>query len=74
MRYREGQPPDPDVPYTRNMHDMLLLSVLLAIVIGVILLVAGIKGKKLWLACWSAGLLICSFIYLTLPWLSRFFR
>ena len=66
MRYREGSPPDPTNPYTESMHASLLISVSLAFMVGLVLLVIGLKGKKLWLICWSIGLVVCSVIYFML--------
>ena len=66
MRYREGSPPDPANPYTESMHASLLISVSLAFMVGLVLLVIGLKGKKLWLICWSIGLVVCSLIYFAL--------
>lgn len=66
MRYREGSEPDPGNPYTEGMHGILMVSVVLALFIGAILLVIGWKGKKLWMICWSAGLILCSIAYMVL--------
>lgn len=64
MRYLEDAPPNPDLPYGESMHSMLTLSMVLAIVIGIILFAAGRHGKVLWLKVWSVGLIICSLFYL----------
>jgi len=45
------------------MHASLMVSVSLALVIGIILFFAGRKGKKLWLSTWSVGLVLCSLLY-----------
>lgn len=63
MRYPEGQQPDPNAPFGAATHDMLTLSVLIAIVIGVCLYLAGRHGNVLWLKVWSVGLLVCSGLY-----------
>ena len=39
---------------------------MLALFIGAILLLIGLKGKKLWLICWSVGLMLCSVGYIVL--------
>ena len=65
MRYPENAPPDPDLPYSESMHQMLTLSMWMSIIIGIMLFVAGRHGKVLWLKTWSIGLIICSVIYLT---------
>lgn len=64
MRYLEGSPPDPTIPYGQSMHDMLTLSMYLSIVIGLCLYAAGRHGNILWLKTWSLGLIVCSVIYL----------
>jgi len=48
------------------MHASLLISVSLAFMVGIVLLAIGWKGKKLWLICWSIGLVVCSLIYFML--------
>ena len=63
MRYRDGQLPDPDAPFGASTQDMLTLSVLIAIVIGVCLFLAGRHGNVMWLKVWSVGLLLCSGLY-----------
>lgn len=64
MRYPEGQAPDPDVPYGSTMHDMIALSMVLGIVVGVCLYLIGRRGRSLWLTVWSAALVLCSVLYL----------
>jgi len=71
MRYREGSAPDPGNPYTETMHASLMISVSLALMIGMVLLVIGWKGKKLWLICWSIGLVVCSLLYFVLRMLGK---
>ena len=64
MRYREGQEPDPDYPYTENTHLALEFSMWLSILIGCILLLMGLKGRILWLSTWGGGLVLLSIGYL----------
>lgn len=64
MRYREDTAPNPDLPYGETMHSMLTLSMVLAIIIGILLYAAGRHGKIMWLQVWSVGLVICSVLYL----------
>ncbi|MBX2886820.1 MAG: hypothetical protein KTR32_43135 [Granulosicoccus sp.] len=67
MRYREeNAAPDPDFPYSQSMHSMLTVSALLALLIGILLLYLGRKGKIMWLSWWSFGLILCSIGYLVL--------
>ncbi len=66
MRYRDGSAPDLANPYTESMHASLMLSVVLGLIVGAILLLLGLKGKKLWLICWSIGLMLCSIGYIVL--------
>ena len=72
MRYLEGQPPNPDLPYGESMHDMLTLSMVLSIVIGVCLFTAGRHGRILWMQAWSVGLVVLSGAYLIADWLGIF--
>lgn len=39
---------------------MLLFTAALSILIGMILVYLGRKGKQLWMVTWSIGLIICS--------------
>ncbi len=64
MRYLEGQPPNADMPYGESMHDMLTLSMVLSIIIGICLFAAGRHGKIMWMKVWSLGLITCSLLYL----------
>ena len=58
MRYREGQPVDPDNPYPESTQMMLEASYWLSIPIGLALLWIGIKGRVMWLKVWSVGLMM----------------
>jgi len=64
MRYPEGQGPDPAYPHSESMHHMLTVSMYLSIVIGIVLLILGIKGNVLWLKVWSVGLIVLSIAYI----------
>ncbi|UCB54035.1 MAG: hypothetical protein JSW45_08705 [Thiotrichales bacterium] len=58
MRYSEHIPPE---QLTVNASDsMLLFTAALSILIGMILVYLGRKGKQLWMVTWSIGLIICS--------------
>ena len=58
MRYSEHIPPE---QLTVNASDsMLLFTAALSILIGIILVYLGRKGKQLWMVTWSIGLIICS--------------
>jgi len=52
------------LPYTETSPGMLAFTVGLSFFIGVVLLVLGRYGKQMWLVVWSAGLIICSVLYL----------
>jgi len=69
MRYPEGKPPNPDLPYGESMHDMLTLSMVLSIIIGICLFAAGRHGRILWMQAWSIGLIALSVAYLVADWL-----
>ena len=64
MRYLDGQEPDPDYAYTEGMHVMLTFSAGLSLIVGIVLLWLGIRGKVMWLKAWSVGLIICSIVYI----------
>jgi len=64
MRYLEGQSPNPDIPYGESMHDMLTLSMVLSIIIGICLFLAARHGNIMWMKAWSLGLIACSLLYL----------
>ncbi len=64
MRYLEGAPPDPSIPYGNSMHDMLTLSMWMSIVIGIVMFIAARHGNIMWMKAWSAGLVVCSVAYL----------
>ena len=64
MRYLDGEPPNPDIPYGESMHDMLTLSMVLSIIIGICLYVAGRHGNIMWMKAWSLGLIGLSVAYL----------
>lgn len=64
MRYLDGEPPNPDIPYGESMHDMITLSMVLSLVIGVCLFVAGRHGNIMWMKAWSLGLIVLSLAYL----------
>jgi len=58
VRYREDIPPEQWA--VNASDDMLLFTMLLAIVIGCILIWLGVKGRQLWLVTWSIGLILVS--------------
>ncbi len=64
MRYLEGQAPNPDIPYGASMHDMITLSMVISLIIGVCLFLAGRHGSILWMKVWSVGLILLSSAYL----------
>ncbi len=77
MRYTEQQTTETNhgIIYSQSegLHFMLNFTVSLALVIGIILWILGRHGKILWLQVWSAGLILCSIVYLvaaTLGWIT----
>jgi hypothetical protein len=65
MRYQD----DPGIAsriYSRSdgLHDMLLFSVTIALFVGIVLLVLGLRGRVLWLSTWSAMLIALSLLYI----------
>jgi hypothetical protein len=49
---------------SEGLHGMLLFSVSTALVVGIVLLVLGLRGRVLWLTTWSAMLIVLSVMYL----------
>jgi len=62
MRYREGEIPKEQLAVHAS-DDMLLLTSVLGVLIGLILTVIGRKGQQMWMWVWGLGLILCS-IYL----------
>lgn len=58
MRYPENIPPEQLARHASD--DMLLFTAFLSLVIGIILIWLGRKGKQQWMVLWSIGLVICS--------------
>ena len=43
---------------TKNTHnDMLLFTAFLSVIIGIVLIYLGKRGKQLWMVVWSIGLI-----------------
>lgn len=72
MRYPDGVTPDPNAPYGDSMHNMLSLSMFLAIVIGIVLFIAARRGNILWMKVWSLALVVLSVGYLIADWADLF--
>ncbi len=64
MRYLEGEEPNPLYPHSEGMHAMLSFSMIMSLVVGIVLLYLGYRGKIMWLTYWSGGLIIASLAYL----------
>ncbi|MCB1784667.1 MAG: hypothetical protein KDJ33_00360 [Gammaproteobacteria bacterium] len=68
MRYQATEAaPIEELPLysqSEGLHFMLNFTVALALVIGVLLLWLGRRGRVLWLQVWSAGLVLASVAYL----------
>jgi len=62
MRYKEGQVPPEAFSYNAS-DDMLLLTAVMGVIIGIIISTLGKIGKQLWMLVWGIGLVIIS-IYL----------
>ncbi len=58
MRYRVGEQVDPDNPYPEHTQNMMELSYLMSIPLGLILLWLAIRGRVMWLKVWSVGLMV----------------
>lgn len=59
MRYREGEIPKEQLAVHAS-DDMLLLTAIMGVVIGILLTIIGHKGKQLWMFVWGIGLVFCS--------------
>ncbi|MFM1891776.1 MAG: hypothetical protein RLZ44_853 [Pseudomonadota bacterium] len=64
MRYQEELVAEPVYSQTAGLHFMLNFTVALALLIGVVLLWLGRRGRVMWLTVWSAGLILASVLYL----------
>jgi len=61
MRYRIGDDPSSGAAVT---DDMLLLTVVISIIVGIVLIWLARLGKQMWLMVWSVGLVFSSIAYL----------
>lgn len=61
MRYRIGADPGSGAQAT---DDMLLLTVIFSLIIGVVLIWLARRGRQMWLMVWSVGLVIASVAYM----------
>ena len=62
--------PETGLPYTETSPGLLAFTVGLALLAGLILFGIAKFGRQLWLMVWSAGLVICSTLYLGYYFLS----
>ena len=65
MRYRIGE----ETQNLENLGDpvggeLVTFSVFLGLIMGVGFVVAGLRGKQIWLLSWGAGLVISSLLYI----------
>lgn len=61
MRYREGEVIIPkEQMAVHASDDMLLITSVLGILIGIALIMLGRFGKQMWMWVWGIGLIICS--------------
>lgn len=61
MRYKDGEVLIPkEQMAVHSSDDMLLLTAVLGILIGLALTVLGRKGQQMWMWVWGIGLIICS--------------
>lgn len=67
MRYRDkGAINQIDGEITPIIADeMLILTAILGLIIGIIFVVGGYYGKQLWIVVWGSGLVLASIIFLT---------
>jgi len=70
MRYRDtGDYQNLGVPVDDNL---VFVSILLGIAMGVGFIVFGIKVKRYWMVIWGAGLILASLSYFVMRWLGYF--
>jgi len=62
MRYRQGaSPEDLGSPVGQ---EMAVGSAILGLLLGIGFVVAGLRGRQLWITAWGGGLVAASLIYL----------
>lgn len=64
MRYREGTELEQLYSQSEGLLNMLLFTVVIGLLVGVILVVLGLKGRQIWLVFWGGGLVIASILYI----------
>ena len=62
MRYREGEIPETIGPLIGD--ESLVFSVVLGFLMGIGFVIAGRRGKQIWMIFWGTGLVISSIVYL----------
>ena len=68
MRYRIGE--DPASGAWGSTDEMLLLTAVLGVVVGVVLTWLGWHGRQMWLKWWGGGLVVVSIVWLA--WMVAF--
>ena len=61
MRYRIGSNPE---QARQELDGMIVGSAMFGFFIGVIFVIAGMRGRQIWLSVWGAGLVLASSAYL----------
>jgi len=61
MRYRIG---DDSATGATATDDMLLLTVVIGLVVGMVLIWLARLGRQMWLMVWSVGLVLASIAYI----------
>jgi len=70
MRYRIGE--SPELPGYGSSGDFITFTVALCVVIGVVLVWLGWRGRQWWLVSWNAGLVVASFAWFVWTfWIAR---
>jgi len=60
MRYKEGEAIPNEALAMHASDDMLVLTAVIGVVIGIILTYIGRLGKQMWMWVWGIGLIIVS--------------
>jgi hypothetical protein len=61
MRYRVGDDPASGTTVT---DDMVLVTVVIGLIVGIVLVWLAQRGRQMWLLVWSTGLVLASLAYI----------
>lgn len=64
MRYRIGQEPDPTGQQPVGEDGLAVFTAIFSLITGIGFIIAGLKGRQLWLAFWGGVMVLASAAYL----------